>query len=175
MGLVQIWTDGSANNHTGNKGGYGIVLVNGSVKHYCGGCYINTTSARMELMGIVKGLEKCTPGDQVVVYCDNQYAVNSLAKKWIFRWEKQGWDGRKNGDLLKQLLEQYRRLEGKVKLKWVRGHNGNEYNEIADALASRGASRSVMIKDRKRGKIEDKIETNPKWMINDKGKIVPRC
>lgn len=148
MGLVQAWTDGSANNSTGDSGGYGIVLVNGSVRHFCGGCYINTTSARMELLGIIRALHKCTPGDDVIVYCDNQYAVNSLAKKWIFRWEKQGWQSRKNGDLLSQLLEQYRRLSGKVKLKWIRGHSGNEYNVLADALARRGAMRLVRIRDK---------------------------
>jgi len=147
--LVQIWTDGSANNATKGSGGYGIVMVNGSVKYYCGGCFTHTTSARMELMAIVKGLQKCQPGHKVIVYCDNQYAVNCIRRKWAFRWERHQFANRKNADLLKQLLAEYRRLKGQVSLHWVRGHDGNEYNELADALASRGAMRLIKIKDNK--------------------------
>lgn len=153
MGLVQIWTDGSANNGTGDKGGYGIVIVNGSTKYYSGGRYVNTTSARMELLGIIKGLEKCKLGERVVVYCDNQYAVNCLQKRWIFRWEKQGWRNRRNGDLLVRLLSQYHRLNKQVTLKWIRGHSGNEHNELADALAHRGANRSTVVRDRHKSKL----------------------
>lgn len=151
---IVIYTDGSCNNGTGNSGGYGIVMVNGTVKKYCGGSYINTTSARMELLGVIRGLAKCEVGDRVEVYCDNSYVVNTIDKGWIFRWSIQNFKQRKNKDLLKQLLAQYNRLERRVKLKWIRGHNGHEYNELADQLAYRGAHRETKIKDKNHSKYD---------------------
>lgn len=164
MAKVEIWTDGSCNNHTHNSGGYGIVMVyndcqdkvvpgvveSGSgVRQWCGGSYMNTTSARMELMAIVKAMEKCNIGDEVLIHSDNQYAVYALSKGWIFKWELQNFRARKNCDLLKLLLIQYKRLQSKVILSWVKGHAGNEYNELADHLAARGAGRPQKIKDRR--------------------------
>jgi ribonuclease HI len=162
MAKVEIYTDGSCNNHTHNSGGYGIVMIyDGSreriipgvveagskVRQWSGGSYINTTSARMELLAIVRALEKCDKGDEVKVYSDNQYAVYAVSKGWIFKWEQQNFRSRKNCDLLKQLLKEYYRLSGKVTLEWVRGHDGNAYNELADHLAGMGGQRTKMIKD----------------------------
>lgn len=148
MNSIEIWTDGSANNATNSKGGYGIVMVNGSVKQFCGGSYNNTTSARMELMGVIKALEKCEPGNKVKVYCDNRYVVDSLMQRWAFKWASENWKGRKNKDLLKKLLDQYHRLNGKVTLLWVKGHNNNPYNELADRLACMGANSETIFQDK---------------------------
>lgn len=147
MGQVTIYTDGSAVNKTNSKGGYGIVLINGSVRKFIGGSFYNTTSARMELRGVIEGLKKCKPGESVVVWCDNQYVVNTLEKGWLFRWNIQKWRNRANVDLLKQLLAQWTRLERRVKFKWLRGHDGHEWNEEADRLASFGANREVQVMD----------------------------
>lgn len=174
MADITIYTDGSCCNATGNKGGYGIVLINGTVKQFSGGSFINTTSSRMELKAIVEALKKCHSGDDVTVYSDNQYAVHTIKNKWIFRWEKQQWQGRKNADLLQELLSEYRRLRQNVKLKWVKGHSNNEYNILADALANLGANRQVTIKDKSISKASQLIRDNSKWQINNKGKIIPK-
>jgi ribonuclease HI len=147
MNKVTIHTDGSANNHTKMHGGYGIHIRNGEVKTYSGGQYINTNSSRMELMGCLMALKKCKTGDQVEIFIDNQYVVNSFALRWIFKWEKQQWKDRKNKDLLKQILIEYRRLNGKVEFKWVRGHDGKEENEICDLLAKLGGKSEKIIDD----------------------------
>jgi|JI9StandDraft_1071089.scaffolds.fasta_scaffold00044_114 ribonuclease HI len=144
---ITIYTDGSAVNGTHDKGGYGIVFINGSVRQFAGGQYSHTTSARMEVLAIVKALEKCKPGDIVTVYSDNEYAVNTLQKKWIFKWVDENFRGRKNKDLWRSFYIQYQRLHCKVTLKWIRGHDGNEYNEIADRLARIGSKRVKIIKD----------------------------
>ncbi len=152
---ITIYTDGSANNGTHDKGGYGIVFINGTVKQYAGGSYYNTSSARMEVKGVVEALKKCKIGDNVTIFCDNEYAVNSLDKGWVFKWALEGWKEkgrtRKNADLWKQFLVEYNRLERKVKMRWVRGHakieDHNYYNHVADILASRGANRETKIKD----------------------------
>lgn len=149
MANITIYTDGSANNGTHDRGGYGIVLIKNdhSVKQYCGGQYCNTTSARMEMLGVIKALEKCTTQDRVTIYCDNRYVCDTIAFGWIDKWKRNDFQGKKNRDLLRQLLYHYNRLNRKVIIKWVKGHDGNPNNEIADLLAARGSKRQILIQD----------------------------
>lgn len=151
MRKIEIFTDGSARNSDGTNGGYGVVFINGSVTQYCGGSYYSTNSARMEIFGLLAGLEKCKPGDSVTVWMDCEWIVNTVEKGWVFRWSLENWRGRKNVDLWKKFLIEYQRLERKVKLQWIRGHaaieDANYYNHVADLLAAKGASRETKIKD----------------------------
>lgn len=148
---IEIFTDGSCCNHTHDRGGYGIVFINGTVKQYCGGSYYNTSSSRMEILAIIKALEKCALGDGVTIWSDNEYCVNTLEKGWVFKWSLENWKNRKNADLWKRFLLEYTRLERRVKLRWVRGHDKiqehNYYNHVADILATKGANRTIKIKD----------------------------
>jgi ribonuclease HI len=147
--VVTIYSDGSCNNHDKNRGGYGLVVIRGEeVRQYCGGSYFNTTSARMEILGAIQALKKVEVGEIVEVFIDNEYVVNALDKRWVFNWERTNFRGKKNVDLWKRFLIEYRRLYGKVKLTWIRGHDGNYFNELADALASMGANKELQIKDR---------------------------
>jgi ribonuclease HI len=145
--LITIYSDGSCVNSTGEKGGYGIVFINGSIRTFSGGSYSNTTSARMELLGAIRGLQKCKVGDRVELWCDNQYVVNTIEKGWLFKWSLEKFSNRKNSDLLKMLLNEYIRLERKVKFKWLRGHDNNNGNEVADLLARMGANSDKIIFD----------------------------
>lgn len=147
MAQITIYTDGSCNNKTHDHGGYGIIILNGHERRYCGGSYKDTTSARMEIMGVVKALEKCEEGDDITVHLDNEYVVNALSQGWVFRWEYSNFVGKKNKDLWQLFLIQYRRLMGKVQLKHVPGHKGDFYNEIADKLARLGAIKKIKIND----------------------------
>lgn len=148
MSDIRIYTDGSANNKTHDKGGYGFVIINGTVRQFCGGSYTHTNSARMEMTAIIKALRKCETSDQMItVFCDCQHIVHSLEKGWIFRWKQRDFAGRKNVDLWKQFLKEYSRLEGRVRLKWLKGHNDTHWNEVADILANRGANKKLKIKD----------------------------
>lgn len=150
MAKITIYTDGSACNGTHDKGGYGIVLINGIVRQFAGGQYSNTSSARMELKAAVEGLKKCEKEDTVILWSDNAYVVNTLAQRWLFRWVEENFSGRKNKDLLKELYEQYLRLEGKVIFKWTESHAGTHYNEVADRLATIGSKREKIIVDREK-------------------------
>lgn len=102
----------------------------------------DTTISRMELLAIIRGLEKVlsiTKEDspKIVIYSDSQYAIKSLLW-WIKVWVKNDW---KNplGEPIKNrdLMERMHHLRGKVRLTaWhVKGHSGNKHNDRADALA----------------------------------------
>jgi len=129
MAKVTVYTDGGASGNPG-PGGYG------AGKHYkeLSGAFRLTTNNRMELLAVIKSLEALkTPGTDVTIYSDSKYVVDSVKKKWVFGWVKKNFKGKKNPDLWKRFLKIYE--IHKVEFVWVKGHAGNEFNEVADKLA----------------------------------------
>lgn len=163
---ITIYTDGSGDNAKKN-GGFGIVLIyKGEETYYQSDQYINTTSARMEIRGALKALQLIKNKNlPVTLYCDNQYVVNSISLGWAKKWESEDWKGeyepgerqvfniwktlgkRTNYDLWMQVLEEIRKFTNTVEFRWVKGHNGHEYNEICDILAGEARKSEVIIDD----------------------------
>ena len=132
---VNLYTDGAARGNPG-PGGYGLILEwEGTPykKTYAQG-YIHTTNNRMELKAVIKGLQllKQSPLD-VVVYTDSKYVSEAVEKKWVFGWEKKNFKNKKNADLWKEFLEQYRKH--RVRMEWIKGHNQHPQNESCDKMA----------------------------------------
>ena len=73
-----------------------------------------------------------------VINSDSEFWINVLTK-WAPSWEKKGWRKAtgeiKNLDIVKELYSLYESHD--VELKWVRGHVGNELNEMADEWANK--------------------------------------
>ena len=143
---VTLFSDGSSRGNPG-PGGYGTILryVNseGEVfeREYSEG-FENTTNNRMELMGVIVGLEKLTKPCRVHVVSDSQYVVNAFTKHWIDSWQKNNWRGAgnkevKNVDLWKRLIDAAKGHE--LEFTWIKGHNGHEENERCDHLATKAA------------------------------------
>ena len=134
---VQIYTDGACRGNPGN-GGWGTVLVWGKYERELSGGERNTTNNRMELMAAISGLEALREKCKVTLYSDSKYLVDAFNKEWVDSWEKAGWrrgrDELKNPDLWKRLVELVRAHE--VEFVWVKGHNGHDYNERCDTLAT---------------------------------------
>ncbi len=132
---VNLYTDGAASGNPG-PGGYGLILEwEGTPykKTYAQG-FIHTTNNRMELKAVIKGLQllKQSPLD-VVVYTDSKYVSEAVEKKWVFGWEKKNFKNKKNADLWKEFLEQYRKH--RVRMEWIKGHNQHPQNESCDKMA----------------------------------------
>lgn len=148
---VFVWTDGSANNKTHDRGGIGIVMKHKDKKvEISKGSFLETTSARMEIKAMIHALFIISKDYNVILHCDNEYVVNALKKGWVFNWEKQGWKNRDNADLWKEFLEVYRAWDKpreKITFHWVRGHNGDPMNELADQLAKAGAKNDQPLYD----------------------------
>lgn len=132
---VHIYTDGAAKGNPGN-GGYGVIveLVGTTYKKEFYEGFRHTTNNRMELLGVIVGLEKLKiPNMNVLVISDSKYVVDAVVKKWVFGWEKKGFVGKKNPDLWKRFLIIYRKHQ--VDFKWIKGHNNHPQNERCDELA----------------------------------------
>ncbi len=132
---VHVYTDGSARGNPG-PGGYGIVMewVGKPYRKEFSKGFKHTTNNRMELMAVVDALKKLKKsGVSVLVFTDSKYVVDSVKKGWVFGWEKKKFKDRKNSDLWKDFLLEYRKH--KVDFKWIKGHNNHIQNERCDVLA----------------------------------------
>lgn len=140
MHIVHLYTDGAAKGNPG-PGGYGVILElvgTGYRKEFYEGFRL-TTNNRMELLAVIVGLEKLkNEGTSVLVVSDSKYVVDSVAKGWVFGWEKKSFAGKKNSDLWVRFLKIYRRH--KVDFKWIKGHNSHPQNERCDQLAVMAAT-----------------------------------
>ncbi len=135
MKHVQLYTDGAASGNPG-PGGYGLILeLPGTTykKEWSEG-FQHTTNNRMELMAVIVGLELLKEAPlTVTVFTDSKYVCDAVEKKWVLRWEREGFKKQKNQDLWERFLLIYRKH--KVQIKWIKGHNQHPQNERCDALA----------------------------------------
>jgi ribonuclease HI len=134
-----VFTDGSCEGNPG-PGGWGFVWVENDeiVQERCGGD-ADTTNNRMELTALIEALRVLPPDAEITVYSDSQLCVKTV-NEWAAGWEQRGWK-RKGGPIAN--LELVKRLYGlarahpRVRIAWIRAHDGSRWNEYADALASR--------------------------------------
>jgi len=144
---VYLYTDGSSLGNPG-PGGYGIILeweFMSYVKEFSQG-FAKTTNNRMELLAVIVGLEKLKKSQmEVVVYSDSKYVVDSVEKKWLFKWEKKNFKNKKNSDLWKRFLIVYNKH--KIHFQWIKGHNRHPQNERCDQLAVSAAKGKNLIPD----------------------------
>jgi ribonuclease HI len=151
---VELYSDGSSRGNPG-RGAYGTILRyvkrNGDVveREFSQG-YRMTTNNRMELLGVIVGLEAMKRPCTVDVYTDSQYVVKAFNDHWIDGWLRRGWKNAsknpvKNVDLWKRLLEAMKPHE--VTYHWVRGHAGHAENERCDKLATAAADNENQIED----------------------------
>ena len=133
-----MFTDGSCEGNPG-PGGWGYVWVKDDeiLAQKWGGAPA-TTNNRMELTALIEAYRALPPDARVEVYSDSQLCVKTVTE-WAAGWEARGWR-RKSGPIAN--LAQVQRLwalaqaHPKVKLRWIRAHDGSKWNEYADALAN---------------------------------------
>ena len=135
-----IYSDGGAIGNPG-PGGFGVVVESDGKTRKLSRGYRLTTNNRMELMGVIAGLESTAEiagGRRSRVTTDSAVVVDGISKGWAKRWRANGWRRNKKGDmalnpdLWGRLLEA---IEGRdVGFQWVKGHSGHTQNEMCDAM-----------------------------------------
>jgi len=143
-GSLRIYTDGGCSGNPG-PGGWAYVMV---MKTYQGkqivakskGAEKNTTNNKMELTAVIMALRafrrmKNVPR-QATVFTDSQYVQRGITE-WIHNWKLNSWKTSdrkpvKNQDLWLELDKLAQEIP--LKWKWVKGHAGNEYNELCDSM-----------------------------------------
>jgi len=142
--IIKIYTDGACSGNPG-KGGWGAILLYQDKEKTINGFDPETTNNRMELIAVIEALKIIKKNIKIEIYTDSNYVKDGITK-WIFSWKKNGWKNSKkqvvkNADLWQELdllVQKYN-----VEFFWVKGHNGDKYNEIADELARRAIFKDI--------------------------------
>ncbi|MBQ5812479.1 ribonuclease HI [Candidatus Saccharibacteria bacterium] len=132
-----LWTDGSASPNPG-PGGFAVIEVaDGETKPVVLGREKDTTNIRMEGSAMIAAI-KYAGEEGCEIFTDSEFWINVLTK-WADGWREKGWHKSKgeimNLDIVQELYELYHQYP--VRLNWVRGHVGTEYNELADEWANK--------------------------------------
>ncbi len=146
---IKIYTDGSARGNPG-KAGWGAVFLLGDKVFEMGGRSDHATNNQMELTAPIEALkylkksprqglgEKITQGSSVQIVSDSKYVILGITE-WILNWQKNNWrNAAKKPVMNRELWEELYKLTEELKTTWeyVKGHNGDKYNDRADEIAT---------------------------------------
>lgn len=143
--VLTIYADGACRGNPG-VGGWGFHIIETGCRG-CGGDP-STTNNIMELTAAIEALIYVThhhSPDKVTIRTDSQYVVKGM-NEWVENWISRGWRTSankpiKNKELwweLYELTTSLRKKDIRVDFEWVRGHDGDQGNELADGLANNG-------------------------------------
>ena len=116
-----------------------VVKDDTEVRHAQGSA-LAVTHQRMEIRAVAEALLDFPRAVPVEVVGDSAYVIECFRKKWHVKWESNGWKNYSkrpvaNRDEWERLLAAWRAREADTTWMRIKGHNGNRWNEIADALA----------------------------------------
>jgi len=140
--MLTYYTDGSASPNPG-PGGFAVILDGQPV--ILGGepSGAETTNIRMEGYALLAAISHAA-GEPCQIYTDSEFWINVLTK-WAPGWEAKGWKKSggpiKNLDIVQELYPLYK--SSQAELIWVRGHNNDPGNEMADHWANEARRRSL--------------------------------
>jgi ribonuclease HI len=134
------YTDGACAPSNPGPAAWGAVILrpDGAEAEQARGFIGPGTNQVAEIVAAIEGLARVPEGAEVELVSDSQYVLKGLSE-WRAGWERRNWRNSKNEPVAN--LELWRRLfdvadARRVAVRWVRGHNGDPNNELADRLAN---------------------------------------
>jgi ribonuclease HI len=170
---IDLYSDGGAEPNPG-KGGFGVIMSYKGRKREFNQGYLFTTNNRMELMGVIHGLERLKTKSIVNVFTDSRYVIDGITQGWAEKWKSRNWFRTKNSkainqDLWAKLLDLISKQE-EVRFKWIKGHAGHSENERCDLLAGFALKGESLLEDTGYCAIEKLTEDNSEETIQSQSK-----
>ncbi|KAF2268916.1 ribonuclease H-like protein [Lojkania enalia] len=144
-GPIHVYTDGSSlgNGSVGAVAGVGIYFGANdprNVSEPLAGA--RQTNQRAELDAIRRALDIVPIDKAAIIYTDSNYAIKSCTA-WLGKWLENNWRNAAgkpvdNRDIIEPTvnrIEERKKVGATTDFVWVKGHNYNEGNMAADALA----------------------------------------
>lgn len=133
-----VYSDGACAKNPGPAGWGAVVIAQGGEAQGFSGYLGHGTNQIAELSGAIEGLARVPEGASVELVSDSQYVLKGLTE-WRRGWESRNFVNSKGDPVANLAL--WKRLyavadKRKVATRWVRGHTGDRFNEMADALAT---------------------------------------
>ena len=131
---LEVWTDGAC---SGNPGPGGWAWATRDGRRDSGG-ELRSTNQRMEIRAALEAV-RALPDSPLVVVSDSTYVVDCFRDRWWQGWLARGWTNSAkkpvaNRDLWEPLITLVN-TRGDVTFRWVKGHSGDEMNDLVDSLA----------------------------------------
>lgn len=145
-----VFSDGACRGNPG-PGAWACIIqdIKGEIISKASGVDVPTTNNKMELQGVIRGLnglvdkwvdeqisDRETP---VFVYSDSKYVVEGITS-WVNGWKARGWkkaDGKSPENMeLWMELDTLKSNFDSLKFIWVKGHAGHPQNELCDQLCN---------------------------------------
>lgn len=130
--MIIYYTDGSCSPNPG-PGGFAVIK---DMQPAIVGHELNSTNIRMEGKALIAAM-KDADGAKCEIFSDSEFWINVITK-WAPGWESNGWRKKggeiKNLEIVQEALELYKASD--ATLTWVRGHEGDTGNEMADEWAN---------------------------------------
>ncbi len=134
------YTDGACAPSNPGPAAWGAVILapDGHETVHAGGFIGHGTNQIAEITAAIEGLLRTPEGSTVELVSDSQYVLKGLSE-WRAGWERRQWRNSRNEPVAN--LDLWKRLFAvadarRVRVRWVRGHNGDTHNELADRLAN---------------------------------------
>lgn len=145
----QLYTDGGYS-MSADFGAFAyVILQDGVLLHKYAEKIEHETNNRAEIKAILYGVKALPNNSEVEVFSDSQYALGVLSGRYR---------AKKNPDL----VEAYKRMvvgKGiKASYTWVRGHNGNKWNELCDQLCNEAAGADLNVRTFSKEKPSQRLE-----------------
>jgi ribonuclease HI len=130
--MIVYYTDGSCSPNPG-PGGFAVIR---EMQPRIAGHELNSTNIRMEGKALIAAM-KDSEGEEAEIYTDSEFWINVITK-WAPGWAANDWKKKggeiKNLELVQEAYELYQ--NSNAILTWVRGHEGDPGNEMADEWAN---------------------------------------
>lgn len=139
---MHIYTDGACSGNPG-PGAYAVVIqpkeLGDPVELINTGRKEETTNNEMELAAILEAMyiiwdffhdgPTAENPQEVVIHSDSNWAIKGATKQWKMNAHKEYWS------MVYKMINKCAVNHINVKFEWVKAHNGNKLNELADELA----------------------------------------
>lgn len=127
---LTVWTDGACRVSTGD-GGVGVVFTSDNKIVYTFNKHFkDVTNNQMEILAIVYALHAISsPMESITIISDSQYALSCITKNWTRKKNQKYWR------LFDKVYQKAQSFCSNIKFEWTKGHNSDEFNNLADKLA----------------------------------------
>lgn len=124
--MIKIYTDG-AYSSSRDQGGWSFVVLKDEEKIHSAFLPVkNTTNNRMEIQAVIESILWSIENNytELEIVSDSMYVIGTMTLNWKRKFNNDLWD-------------QLDKLKKDINITWthIRGHSGDKYNELCDALA----------------------------------------
>ena len=140
--IYKLFTDGSYNERT-KTGGYAFLIkgINNNTS-LCTGKLKKKSSNLIELIAVIKGLQKLKRIKYVRIISDSQYVKKGITE-WVINWKLNNWITA-NGEKVKY-IRYWKRLDKLtekkyIEFEWIKAHSFHFENMICDYHAKKSAN-----------------------------------